>query len=172
MRIRILLTLFLAISFHALLFSQDDIQLGNQSGINKYPYNAGTYDYSDPSAINIKVSVWGYVKYPGYYIIPEGGSIIDIISRAGGPLEDAILDDIRVIKIKQGSKSIMFKYNYNDLLWEDALKTQIDYVQIEAGDVISVPGDRRYFAREDFVFFFSIVTTLATLAILILGVTN
>lgn len=171
MKIKILFTLIIITSFHALLFSQDDIQLGSQSN-NKYTYNGGTYDYSDPSGINIKVSVWGYVKFPGYYIMPEGASIIDIISRAGGPLEDALLDDIRVTKIKQGSKSIMFKYNYNDLLWENDSKTQIDYVPIEAGDVISVPGERRYFAREDFTFIFSIFTSLATLAILILGVTN
>ena len=172
MNLKIFLTLFLVVSFHSLLYSQDDIQLGNQSGNSKTTLNGGTYDYSDPSAINIKVSVWGYVKFPGYYIIPEGGSIIDIISRAGGPLEDAILEDIRVTKIRQGSKTVMFKYNYNDMLWEDALKSEIDYVPIEAGDVISVAGEPRYFAREDFQFFFSIFTSLATLAILIFGVTN
>ncbi len=31
----------------------------------------GYYDYSDPESINIKVSVWGFVKYPGRYVIPE-----------------------------------------------------------------------------------------------------
>ena len=87
-------------------------------------------------------------------------------------LEDALLDDIRVTKIKQGSKTVMFKYNYNDMLWEDALKTEIDYVPIEAGDVILVPGEPRYFGRENFQFFFSIFSTLATLAILIYSITN
>ena len=34
-------------------------------------YNTGLYDYSDPSSINIKVSVWGFLKYPGKYIVPQ-----------------------------------------------------------------------------------------------------
>ncbi|MCJ7554564.1 MAG: SLBB domain-containing protein [Ignavibacteriaceae bacterium] len=171
MNLKIFLTLFLVVSLHSLLYSQDDIQIGNQSSAN-YRYNGGVYDYSDPSAVNIKVQLWGYVRFPGYYIIPEKSSIHELISRAGGPTEDANLDDIRVTKIRQGSETVMFKYNYNDMVWEDKLESEIYYVPIEAGDVIVVPGEPRYFAREDFTFFFSIITSLATLAILIYGVTN
>lgn len=172
MGIKFFLSLFFVITVHSFLYSQDDILIGSQSRNANSRYNGGVYDYSDPSEINIKVAVWGYVRFPGYYIIPDNCSIIDLISRAGGPTEDANLDDIRVTKIKSGTKSVMYKYNYNDMLWEDDLKAEIDYVQIEAGDVISVPGEPRYFGRENFQFFFSIFTSLATLAILIFSVTN
>ena len=172
MNIKIFLTLVFVISFHALLYSQDDIQIGNPYGITNNRYNGGVFDYSDPSNVNIKVQLWGYVRYPGYYIVPAGISINELISFGGGPTEDALLDDIRVAKFKEGSQTVMLKYNYDDLMWKDNIETQINYVRLEAGDVIVVPGEPRYFGRENFTFFFSIFTSLATLAILIYSITN
>lgn len=43
----------------------------------------GYYDYSDPFSINFKVSVWGYVRYPGRYNLPENITLIDFLSYAG-----------------------------------------------------------------------------------------
>lgn len=172
MNTKILLTIFLAAGFYSLIYSQNDIQIGNPYGNTNSRYNGGLFDYSDPSSVNVKVQLWGYVKYPGYYIVPAGSSINELISFAGGPNEDALLDDIRVTKIKQGAKTVMLKYNYNDLMWKDNLDTEINFVPIEAGDVIVVPGEPRYFGRENFQFFFSIFSSLATLAILILSITK
>lgn len=60
--------LFIVLLFAGLLFStsysQDDVQIG--SNLNNYRQTqGGLFDYSDPSGINIKVQLWGYVKYPG-----------------------------------------------------------------------------------------------------------
>ncbi len=172
MNTKILLIIFLLAGLPTLLYSQNDIQIGSPYGNTNYRQQGGLFDYSDPSAVNIKVQLWGYVKYPGYYIVPAGSSINELISFAGGPTEDAMLEDIRVTKIKQGTKTVILKYNYNDLMWTDNLDTEINYVPIEAGDVIVVPGEPRYFGRENFQFFFSIFSSLATLAILIYSVTN
>jgi protein involved in polysaccharide export with SLBB domain len=172
MKLKLLLSIFIFIGSYTFIYSQDDIQIGNPSGNLNSRYNGGLYDFSDPNKVNIKVQLWGYVRFPGYYILPAGISVNELISFAGGPTEDAILEDIRVTKIKPGAKTIMFKYNYNDLMWSDNLDTQINYVPIEAGDIVVIPGEPRYFGRENFQFFFSIFSTLATLAILIYSITK
>ena len=63
-----LISLFLI--FAALTsFAQDDVQIGSNFK-NKTQSQGGLFDYSDPAGFNIKVQLWGYVKYPGYYVVP------------------------------------------------------------------------------------------------------
>ena len=109
-------------------------------------------------------------RYPGYYIVPAGTSLNELISLSGGPREDASLDDIRVVKLKEGSQTTMIKYNYNDLVWEDKISNQIDYITLSAGDIVVVPGEPRYFVREDIAFYLGVVTTLASLTALIISI--
>jgi len=58
--------------------------------------NGAVYDYSDPDGINIKVMIWGYVKYPGQYIIPSVSSVNGLLSLAGGPIQDDNVDDLKI----------------------------------------------------------------------------
>lgn len=170
MNIKIIYSLLLIAGFCANIYSQDDIQIGSQ-GVRTGTTGA-VFDYSNPTTINIKVQLWGYVKYPGYYIVPSGISINELISFAGGPNEDASLDDIRITKIKEGTPTKMIKYNYNDIMWNDEIQSQINYIRLEAGDIIIVPGEPRYFLREDITFYMSFVTAIASLAALILSITR
>ena len=64
----------------------------------------------------------------------------------------------------------MVNHNYNDMVWEDEIKKQINFVRLEAGDIVVVPGEPRYFVREDIAFYLGIVTTLASLTALILSI--
>ena len=170
MKVKLFLSLILLFIFVTPLLAQEDVQIGNPYGITNYRQQGGVYDYSDPKGVNIKVQLWGYVKYPGYYIVPAKISINELISYGGGPNEDAILSDIRVLKIQADSSFRMVKYNYNDIMWEDNLKTKIYSVRLQAGDVVVVPGEPRYFARQDISFYMSIVTGLASLAALIISI--
>ena len=152
-----------------LLIAQEDIQIG--SPYNTRPSSAGAlYDYSDPSSVNIKVQLWGYVRLAGVYVIPAGTSLNELLSLSGGPTEDATLTDIRIVKLKDGSQTSMVKYNYNDLVWEDKITTQIKYVVLDAGDIIVVPGEPRYFVREDIAFYLGVLTALASLTALVISV--
>lgn len=171
MRTKLLLALFFVISFYPMLNAQNDIQIGRSPSTMINP-GGGVYDYSDPSGVNIKVQVWGYVRLPGYYIVPSGLSIHEIISFAGGPTEDAMLDEIRIAKVKEGVQTVMKKYNYNDLMWEDKIRNQIEYVRLEAGDIVVIPGEPRYFLREDISFYLSLITALASLWALVFTITN
>ncbi len=168
MNLKILFSVLLVAGFFSLNYAQDDIQIGSLG--TRTGGAGGLYDYSNPSAINIKVQLWGYVGYPGYYIVPSGISLNELISFAGGPMADAKLDDIRVTKIKEGAPTKMIKYNYNDMIWSDEINTQINFVRLEAGDIIVVPGEPRHFARDDISFYLGIVTTLASLTALILSI--
>jgi hypothetical protein len=165
--------IILVSGLYTLNYSQDNIQIGNPYGaVTRYQSQGGLYDYSDPSSINIKVQLWGYVRYPGYFIVPAGSSINELISLAGGPNEDALLDDIRVLKMRADSTTEIIKYNYNDLMWEDELKSKIKVVPLQAGDVVVVPGEPRYFLRQDISFYLSVITALASVAALIISIAN
>ena len=170
MNIKILLPILILAGFYSLIYSQDDIQIGTPSGRTFTTPAGAFYDYSSPSEVNIKVQLWGYIRFPGYYIVPSGISINELISFAGGPMEDARLDDIRVTKIKEGSKTVMVKYNYNDLMWEENLNTQINFNRLEAGDMVVVPGYPRYFVRDDISYYLTIVTALASISALIISI--
>lgn len=168
MNIKLIISILLITGFQTFLFSQDDIQIGSLG--SRSGQAGGLFDYSNPNTVNIKVQLWGYVRYPGSYIVPAGTSVNELISFAGGPNNDASLNDIRVTKIKEGAPTKMLKYNYNDMMWEDEIKNQISYVKLEAGDIVVVPGEPRYFVREDVAFYLGIVTTLASLTALILSI--
>ena len=96
MRLNLLFSIILTFNFLTPLSAQEDIQIGSQ----KYSRvtTSGFFDFSDPTGINIKVQIWGYVKYPGFYVIPARSALNDLISLAGGPTQDALLEDVRILR--------------------------------------------------------------------------
>jgi hypothetical protein len=168
MKINLALTLITVLFCISMSKAQEDVQIGGTA--NRLSQQTGFFDFSDPTGINIKVQLWGYVKFPGYYIVPARSSVNELISLAGGPNEDARIEDIRIIRANADSSSSMYKYDYNSFLWEDELGATIKFPRLLAGDMIMVPGEPRYFVREDIVFYLSIVTTLASLTALILSI--
>jgi hypothetical protein len=163
------LVLFIFLSI-ANIFSQEDVQIGSM----KYQprQQTGFFDYSDPSGINIKVQIWGYVQYPGYYIISSNSSINDLLSLAGGPEEEALLEDIRILRTNLDSSTTLYKYDYNDLLWGEKLQETISFPKLFAGDMVIVPGEPRYFLRQDISFYLSISTALTSIAVLLISIIN
>ena len=154
------------------IFAQnDDYQLGvSQDFIRQ---NQGAYyDYSDPGGLNIKVSVWGYVKYPGRYIIPEWSNINDLISYSGGISDDSNIDEMRIFRVNKDSTQEMLLYNYDDLWWNETLQKQIKLSKLEPGDVLIVPGRPRWYWENYLTLTLSIVGVLLSLATLIITANN
>ena len=119
--------------------------------------------------MNIKVAVWGYVRYPGKYIVPIQTTPNDLLSLAGGPTTDAELEDLRLYRTV-GSDSLqqMIKFDLNDLLWEkDLLSTNKNIPSLQAGDILLVPGAPRYFFKDWLSIGLSIFSALISLAILL-----
>lgn len=138
MKLRFVPILFFLLSIS--LFAQKDYEIG-ASPLDRNYRQGGLYDYSDPTSVNMKVAVWGFMRYPGRYIVPVNTTVADLLSYAGGPTDDANLEDIRLYRVMEDSTQIMIKINYNDLFWEQRLDSRKKYVpEIKGGDIILVPG--------------------------------
>ncbi len=151
------------------LFAQEEMQIGTSLGQLRQS-QGGFYDYSDPESVNIKVSVWGFVKYPGKYIIPIYSNAFDLLSYAGGPDEDANLDDIRIFRINEDSSQTFINLNYKDFLWEKELTSEKVIPRILSGDILLVPGEDRLYFRDYFTLTLSILSVLISLVILIINI--
>ena len=161
-----LFVLFLSISTSFIFAQEDDYQLGLNQG-NLRQNQGAYYDYSVPDGLNIKVSIWGYVKYPGRYIIPERTDIKDFISYAGGVNDDANLDDLRIYRVNPDSSQEMLKFNYEDLWWNEDLTKNLVLYDMEAGDVLIVPGRPHMYWENYLTLSLSIVGILLSLTTLI-----
>lgn len=122
--------------------------------------------------MNIYVNLWGYAKFPGKYLIPEGSTIIDLISYAGGPVTDATLEDIRLFRPRNDSlgtfKDELRKIDYNDFVWEDKVSAKKNRVNLELrpGDVLVLTGEPRTFGRDNLNTILAITSVLISLGIL------
>ncbi len=146
-----------------------DYELGSKLGY-RYNQQSGYFDLSDPDAVNIKVSVWGFVRYPGKYLVPTYTTVLDLLSFAGGPSNDSHMDDIRLYRNKEDGSQEMVVLDFNDLLWEsklDARKRAVPFM--EAGDILVVPGSPRYYARDLVSMWATILSALVSIAILVLN---
>ncbi len=170
--VTVILVLFISYAANA---QDDKIKIGLYDRQNM---QGGYYNFSEPDKVNIEVNIWGYVKNPGKYLIPKGTTVIDVLSFAGGPLTEADLEKVRLYRPKNDSAGIMkdkITYlDYNDLLWEEKVKEKEFRINpnLEAGDVLLVPGSPRYFFRENLTFILSVTSFLLTAAILIVSVTK
>ena len=164
-----LLAFLIALTTSSFIFAQEDLQIGKS--LKPYErYNGGQYDYSDPDAVNIKVLVWGYVEYPGQYIIPSTSSVNDLLALAGGPNQNAHTDDLRLFRVNPDSSQTMIKFDYDDLLWNNKLTKRVIIPELKAGDILLVPGSPRYFFKDYLSLTLSIVSTIASVAVLLITI--
>jgi polysaccharide biosynthesis/export protein len=156
------------IAFPIIISAQNnEIQLGG--GLNKFSVNqGGLFDFSDPSSINIKVSVWGFVRYPGKYVIPVYSKINDLLSYAGGPTDEARLEEMRIVRTDSSSfKQIIYNLNFNDFLMDPKYSVDSSLQTLKAGDILLVSGSPRFYLRDYIGTILSIVSVLISLIILI-----
>lgn len=168
---KIFLFIFLFVSTAVSIAQNDDYQLGlSQDQIRQ---NQGAYyDYSDPGGLNIKVSVWGYVKYPGWYIIPDRSNINALLSYAGGISDDSNIDEMRIFRVNSDSSQEMLIYNYDDLWWNETLQKNLTLPIMQPGDVLIIPGRPRWYWENYLTLTLSIVGVLLSLATLIVTANN
>jgi len=113
---------------------------GNTSG-----YNPGAvYQYSGSltgtQQLKIRTYIWGQVRNPGLYIVPDDTDLLTLISSAGGPTENAKLSKISIIRsTMEGEKVITV-----DL--KEYLETgEAELIPIlKPGDTVIVSGSTYY----------------------------
>ena len=171
MKFALQVVFFFVLSSITLTAQVKDYQLGADALMMRNNMNGGYFNYSDPEAININVSVWGWVKYPGRYKVPIYTTAIDLLSYAGGPTDAADLSDLRIYRLNEDSTQSMLKFNYNDLVYESRLETKYRKIPgLQAGDVLVIPGEPRLYFRDHFSIWMSIFSVLISLSILVLNI--
>lgn len=170
MKITAVFILLFILNLPGLSFAQvTDYELGS-SLLNRYSQQTGFFDLSDPNAVNIKVAIWGFVRYPGKYVVPSYTTVLDLLSYAGGPSESTDLDKLRLYRIKEDGKQELVLFDYNDIMWSEKIEKRFRSIpDLEAGDILIVPGSPRYYTRDDISFWVSITSALVTIAILVLN---
>jgi hypothetical protein len=159
------------LSFFSLKAQEKDYTLGSDISNMRYQTQGGFFNYSDPEAVNIKVSVWGWVKYPGQYKVPIYTTVSDLLSYAGGPTDGTNLEDLRLYHVDEDSSQSMTKFNYNDLLYESKLESKYRKIpKLTAGDILVVPGEPRLYFRDHFSIWMSLFSVLISLSILVLNI--
>ena len=158
------------IGTHEINAQDRDYSLGSNLSNLRYNQQTGNFDFSDPEAINIKVAIWGWVKYPGRYTIPNYTTLSDFLSFAGGPIDGAELENIRIYRTNYDSTQQTLKYNYDDFYRnDDSYKPRIN-PKMEAGDIVAITGKPRLFFRDHFSIWLSVFSALISLSILVLNI--
>lgn len=47
----------------------------------------------------MRVNIWGFVRKPGQYMVPTDTDLISLMSFAGGPVEQAKIKSIKIVRI-------------------------------------------------------------------------
>ncbi len=171
MKLKILSPIIFIILINILQAQVKNYELGADVLGMRYNPQGGYYNYSDPEAVNIKVAVWGWVRYPGKYTVPSYTTVSDLLSLAGGPSDAADLEDLRIYRVNEDSTQSMIKFNYNDLLYESKLQSKYRKIpKLDAGDILVVPGEPRLYFRDNFNIWMSVFSVLISLTILVLNI--
>ncbi len=161
------LLFFLTITFCEL--KAQDIKIGSSE--NRFNSQGGFYDYSDPRYVNIMVNIWGYVRFPGKYYVPENSRALDLLSYAGGPTPDAFLNDIRLYRGSTDKEGLLKVLNFDDLMNNQNPKVKdLDIPLLLPGDIMLVPGEPKLYFRDYVAIYTSITSVIISLAILILNI--
>ena len=94
--------------------------------------------------LEIEIHVWGEVNTPGVYRVPDGSTVLDVISRAGGPTQYAALGRVKISHVL-GQVPRTEKVNLDRYLNKDKAETLIVMLP---GDAVMVPRNARFFWKD------------------------
>jgi hypothetical protein len=126
----ILLLFFASISFAQLFESGTRIVTGGGS--------SAYYFVGKTGELTITVNLWGFVRNPGRYEVPSSTDLVQLISYGGGPLKEAKLKDVKIIRNVREDSTIVekvIKVNIEKII-EDGEPSPI----LLPGDTVVVPG--------------------------------
>jgi hypothetical protein len=170
--IKYFISFFILISVTNIYSQVDRERVGTDQMLSQ---QGAYFNFGDKDKVNIEVSVWGYARYPGRYLIPKGTTVQDLISYSGGPVVDTKVEDIRLYRPKNDSLNItqdqVIKLNYNDLFWEERIRNVTrENPVLMPGDVLIFPGEPRLFFRDNLSLILNISSILISLGILVISI--
>ena len=122
-----------------------------------YPQQGMEYLWPDEtrSSLQIIVHIWGEVNKPGQYLVPDGTTVLELMSLAGGPNEFSNLSNVRLtreyldtsVPSLQASRSAstITKEIYTINLTKHLKDKKFVYIHVlKPGDVVFVSHNRWY----------------------------
>ncbi|MFA5498823.1 MAG: SLBB domain-containing protein [Candidatus Cloacimonadia bacterium] len=125
---------------------------------------SSAYVYSGPSGtvdqLKIYTYIWGQVRSPGLYLVPDNTDLLTLISLAGGPNENAKMSRVRIVRQTENGEKI---------IWVDLR----DYIETAEQDLIPImmPGDTVILSGSTF-YAFSRVADFLSKVVIVLSVYN
>lgn len=92
----------------------------------------------------IEVHVWGEVNNPGMYRVPDGSTVMDLISKAGGPTQYAALSRVRLSR-NDGPRRQNRKINIDKYL---SSTKEVEIPVLKPGDTVMIPRNARFFWKD------------------------
>ncbi len=126
----LVLLLFVSSAFAQLFESGTRIVTGGGS--------SAYYFVGKTGELTITVNLWGFVRNPGRYEVPSSTDLVQLISYGGGPLKEAKLKDVKIIRNVREDSTIVekvIKVNVEKII-EDGEPSPI----LLPGDTVVVPG--------------------------------
>jgi hypothetical protein len=95
-----MLALVLLLGMSSLARAQETAEPPLESLLNQERVRSrgALYFLTPDDELAIRVNVWGFVAKPGQYVVPKNTNLISMISYAGGPIQEAKLKSVRIIR--------------------------------------------------------------------------
>jgi protein involved in polysaccharide export with SLBB domain len=124
---------------------------------------ANYYYVSKPGEVTMELNIWGCVKTPGRYEVPASTDLIQLMSYAGGPTENAKLERVSITRIIKTDKGPTYGEYFLDLR---------DMAHVSSGSLKLNPGDTVFLDETGWSSFRDILTVAATAAIITSAIAN
>jgi SLBB domain-containing protein len=143
-----------------------------QSDTASSGFNTGSvYLYSGTltgtEQLKIKTYIWGQVRKPGLYIVPDNTDLLTLISSAGGPTENANLKKVRIIRNNGDDEKIIF-VNLTEYI-ENGDEELIPILQ--PGDTVILSGST-YYAFTKAVAWISQIAIILSVYVSVINLSN
>jgi hypothetical protein len=67
------------------------------------PYRGAQYFLGAEGELLMRINIWGFVRKPGQYMVPTNTDLISLISFAGGPVEQAKVKAIKIVRVNEAA---------------------------------------------------------------------
>jgi hypothetical protein len=118
----------------------------------------------EPGTVMMKVNLWGAVRRPGIHHIPVKTDLVGLMSFAGGPNDNALIDEI-TIKRQQGNKQTRINVDLSQLIHGEYNNN----LTLQPDDIIVVPANEPWISQNTFTLaiFASTIASIILSAVII-----
>lgn len=121
------------------------------------------YNVAKLGELTMQVNVWGFVQHPGRYEVASNIDLVQLVSFAGGPTQDADMEDVRISRIVRRDGILTAKDIRINLKRLDRL---------EEAKLLLQPGDTIFIDHTSWLTIRDVVSVITAAAIVTAAVTQ